>query len=734
MELASQQAESKRFGVRLMNGVPTIFHYSRPLLPVAHFAISMTPKTVEDFDRAGIRFFTFHLNSGSKRLPYPPRTGCYPPQTGDLDEIAGYILKRSPQSYLMPRVLLWGPRDQEAWINEHREESYLSHPSLGSTAWRAEAERHLRELLRHVEASAYCDRVVGYHVGWGTCGEWMYWGWDRPEAVDRSEAILRQFRKWLRRRYRGQAAELQKAWGDLNANFQNAGAPTDEDLRRADLGMFIDPERSHIVPDYYEFLSDLNAELVQYFGKVVKEETQQQALYGIFYGYDIHSNFNDYRLRASAHCGLRRVLEMPEVDFICSPNGYYDRNIGGMDCPQGVTTSVQQRGKVYFNEIDTWTYLSKPDRQMIQSHTWVATPQATREVLRRNFCQALVEGYAMWWMTNQPNGFWYSAPQILDDLRHMAEIYCFGLNTNRQSIAEVALVLDDRSPFYLKLESNQNVMNPCVFSQFFELRRMGTPYNTYLLDDVVAGSVPRHKLYVFLNGFAVSESARDALQEVFRRDHASVAWVYAPGLISNRIDLDNIEKLIGICVRADQGPGPLDLQICNDQHMATRALGKGFDFRSNLRVINSWQAPQPSHVVSSPLFFADDPDAITLGLLTANNKPGYAVKQVDGWQSFYQGAAPAPAAVWREMARYSGIQILDEETDVLYADRSWLALHTDGQGTRHITLPFRADGVFEVFSKQVIAGATQQFSFEAQHWKTYLFYLGPSSIVPPILR
>jgi hypothetical protein len=732
------QAEPRRFSVQLYKRVPTIFHRLKPILPMAHFALTMTPKVVADFDGAGVHFFTFLINSGPRESPYP--AGSYPLKANSFDEIAGHILRLSADSYLMPRVVLWGPRNEAAWGGEHPGDTYLGHPSIGSTIWKATAEEHLRNLLRHIEASSYADQVIGYHVGWGNSGEWMFWGWNNQDAVDRSPATLHEFREWLRQKYQGQVTALQRGWGDPKVNFQNAGAPTDGDLRHADLGMFIDPQRSRIVPDYYEFLSDRNAELVQYFAKVVKEETKQQALYGVFFGYDIHSNFNDYRLRASAHCNLARVLETPEVDFVCSPNGYFDRNIGGMDCPQGVTTSVQQHGKVYFNEVDTWTYLCPPESPgrcgpfRAENHEWVETPQATREVLRRNFCQSLVEGYALWWMTCQWNAYWYSAPDILENLKHMAEIYRFGLETDRGSIAQVAVVLDDRSNFYLKLDSQQNVMNPCVFSQFFELRRMGTPYTTFLLDDVVTGRVPPHQLYILLNAFAVSEAEREALQKTFQRDRATVAWIYAAGLISKRAAVDNIEKLVGIRVRADLRQGFLNLRITNDHHELTRRLGLGFDFKANLTVINSWAGLEPNPAASSPIFFADDPDATTLGLLMANDKPGYAVKPLKRWQSLYLGAAPAPAAVWREIARYAGAQVLNEEADVLYADRSWLALHTGGPGVRHISLPYRAQGVFEVFSRQEVAGPTQEFSFKAEQWKTYLFYLGQPSRLPAALR
>ncbi len=723
-ELTALPGEVPRFSVVRLHGVPTIYHYSRPILPMAHFALTMTPKAVRDFNGAGIHFFTFHLNTGPATSPYCPRTDCYPLQTGTLDEIAQYTLKENPEGYLMPRVLLWGPRDQVAWDKEHPGESYLDHPSLGSAAWKAAAEADLRRLLRHIEASSYRDRVLGYHVGWGTCGEWMYWGWDQPNALDRSPAILRAFGEWLNTRYRGDLAELRKAWNKPNANFENALAPLEEDLRSADLGMFIDPARTRIVADYYEFLSDLNVELIHYFGKVVKEETKQQALYGVFYGYDIHSNYDDFRLRASAHCGLKRLLGMSEVDFICSPNGYYDRNIGGMDCPQGVLASPQLHGKVYFNEVDNLTYLSHLPESG-ESHLRVENPRDTREVLRRSFCQSLVEGCALWWMTNEANGYWYSVPDILQDLKHMAQIHRFGLETDRESVAQVAVVLDDRSVFYLKLDPEQNVMNSCVFSQFFELRRMGASYSTFTLDDVVSGRVPPHKVYLFLNAFAVSAPEREALHKVLQRDRAVAVWIYAAGLINSGLDLMNIEKLTGIHTGADPVRGSLDLKITDGEHQLTRRLGAGFEFKSNLRKINSWQTPPPENPICSPVFFADDPKASTLGILTANSKPGYAVKSVDEWRSVYMAGAPAPAAAWRELVRCAGAPILNEEPDVLYANRSWLALHTDKAGSRRIKLPFRAEGVYEVFGRKTIAKHTDEFTFEAEHYKTYLFYLGP---------
>jgi len=209
-------------------------------------------------------------------------------------------------------------------------------------------------------------------------------------------------------------------------------------------------------------------------------------------------------------------------------------------------------------------------------------------------------------------------------------------------------------------------------------------------------------------------------------------WVYAAGLIEGGLDLKNIEKLTGIHVGADPVQGSLDLKIIDGEHPLTRRLGKGFDFESNLWKINSWQTTQPQRRPCSPLFFADDATAATVAVLTSNNKPGYAVKSVGGWKSVYMAGAPAPAAAWRELVRYSGSLIMNDEPDVLYANRSWLALHTGGAGLRQIRLPFRAAGIYDVFGRKTLSGPTSEFELEVEKWKTYLFYLGSNNIISAI--
>jgi len=58
-----------------------------------------------------------------------------------------------------------------------------------------------------------------------------------------------------------------------------------------------------------------------------------------------------------------------------------------------------------------------------------------------------------------------------------------------------------------------------------------------------------------------------------------------------------------------------------------------------------------------------------------------------------------------------------------------LALHTDQAGSPRIKLPFRAEGVYDVFESTSIAQQTSEFPFEAECYKAYLFYLGSEGCI-----
>ena len=127
----------------------------------------------------------------------------------------------------------------------------------------------LRQLIKHIEASPYADRVIGYHLASGTTEEWMMWGANENQWVDYSPACLKAFRRWLAETY-GSDQRLRKAWANPAVTLATAAIPTRSRRESARQGWLRDPAAEADVIDFYRFNSDLVAGTIGHFAKAVK--------------------------------------------------------------------------------------------------------------------------------------------------------------------------------------------------------------------------------------------------------------------------------------------------------------------------------------------------------------------------------------------------------------------------------------------------------------------------------
>ena len=76
-----------------------------------------------------------------------------------------------------------------------------------------------------------------------------------------------------------------------------------------------------------------------------------------FYGYvfEFGAIVNDPS--TSGHYALRRVLNCPDIDVLCSPISYFDRGLGQSGPAMTAAESVALAGKMWLSEDDTRTYL-----------------------------------------------------------------------------------------------------------------------------------------------------------------------------------------------------------------------------------------------------------------------------------------------------------------------------------------------------------------------------------------
>ena len=712
--------------VKPHNGSPALWLDGKPVFPAINWVSGPTPDKWDFVEQArksaatGIHIYAFDVGKGTEWI------GPGPGHTGDLDLSTvearfARVVEADPAALFHLRIYL-EPGHGDWWEKAHPGECEIlsdgrrNGMSFASRVWRDGAKEFLRAYIAHFRKIGLFDRIIAYQVGAGHTGEWvkgessMY-----APCGDYSEPMRRYFREWLTGRYRGDVAALRAAWRHApSVTFETAAVPAAERQLEARMYTFRDPAAEQDVIDYFAALAELCADAVIDLCRTVKEATGGNRLAGAFYGYLLDlawnggffkerpdSDFSTYQ--RSGHLGLSKVLVSPHVDFLVSPYSYGFRGMGGDSPSMLPAESVRLHGKLLLIEDDTRTHSDSTDPNYGQ----VKTFDDSRAILRRNLAHFLTHGEGAWW------ALWKVDPvkeprfeRLLRELRQWGDT---SMNYDRSSASEIAVLLDDESFFYETCRYNLDI--PLIFQQrLWGLPRLGAPFDVFLLDDFLAGKLPAYKLYVFLNPFRLDGARRRALSKELKRDGRTALWIYAPGFIKELPGLENMEELTGIRFGLGEQPwGPL-IHITDFGHPITRDLGRDTAWGTNSKL--------------APIFHVDDPDARVLGEVVysqGNCRPGFAAKELPAWRSVYSAAPNLPADVLRAIARWAGVHIYNDDGDVLYANRSFLGVHTLAGGERTIRLPRRAPGVADLLAGKVIDRNTAEIRVVLEPRSTALY-------------
>ena len=431
------------------------------------------------------------------------------------------VLAANPQALLLPRISCNAP----AWWREaHPADDMIwdsgprwGYPVVASPDYRRDAAERLAALVTHLEAK-FGANMAGYHPCGHNTDEWFYqetWG---AALNGYAQGDLRAWRQWLQERYTNDAA-LRTAWRDPQVTIASAQVPTPAAQRAAPAGVLRDPVLERSVIDFTEFQQQAMADCVCTLAHAVRQATQGRKLVVFFYGYVFEFGAVANGPGTSGHYALRRVLECPDIDVLCSPISYFDRGPGQSAPAMTAAESVALAGKMWLFEDDARTYLSAKD----SGYDRVETLAETNAELLRNTGQCAVRNFATWWMdlgqvagsTTRgcgPN----AAARALDDPL---------LAKPRPFRPDVAAVLDESS--MLRVAAGGAIVTvPGVYHARQPLGRMGAPYGQYLQDDVVAGKV-KAKIYVLLTPWCLTADQRTKL--LAATHGCTRIWCYAPG-------------------------------------------------------------------------------------------------------------------------------------------------------------------------------------------------------------
>ncbi len=597
---------------------------------------------------AGVNFVSFPIG-----LPWP-RPG-EPADWHGPDIACKAVLSANPRALLLPRI----PMDPPAWWRQAHpayqmewEKGRRDKAVVASPQYRQDAARQLTALVEHLE-SEFGDHIAGYHPCGQNTGEWFYESsWEAPIS-GYAPADIAAWRQWLKQRYRTDAA-LQRAWSSTTT-FDSAPVPSPAARHGSPAGIFRDPLAERPLIDFAEFQQRAMADCVCTLAHAVRVASQGRKLVLFFYGYGFEFGALPNGPAVSGHYALRRVLDCPDIDVLCSPISYFDRGLGGTAPAMSAAESVALAHKMWLNEDDTHTYLASGNPPGAQAH--VTTVAGTNRELLRSLAQAACRHFGTWWMDLGATG-WFNDPRLWLQMARMNSVDQAFLTQPVPFRPEVAAVLDERSMCWLAADGAR-VTRPGIYEARAALGRMGAPYGQYLLDDVLAGRV-RAKLFVFLNAWNLSAEQRTRLAKATRG--ATCLWSYASGYFDgDRSSFQAMRQLTGFTFKSAEAQPAWATPTAAGRRLS---LQQAFGVHDQIRPLLAVAADDDDEVL------ATYPDGAT----------AVALRRGREGVSLFVGVPRITSELLRLAAREARVHLFAQTDCSVYANGPFLALHATEAG------------------------------------------------------
>ncbi|MBQ6535100.1 MAG: beta-galactosidase, partial [Opitutales bacterium] len=481
-----------------------------------------------------------------------------------FDKIFSEVLAANPNAKIIPRL---GANAPAWWLDRHPDllmrnsDGTLTtrtsrgnytfvqkFASISSREFREASKNNMRRTIEFLEEH-YGKHIAGYHPGGASTGEWLY---EQPQAgalAGYDAATLAAWREWLSKKY-GTAEALQKAWGKSGVSPETAEVPTYEE-RACATGQIIDPAALQNVADFNLFLNEEMAGIAIEFGKVVREATRGKKLSLAFYGYAFELAGTPAPA-LKGHYAFRKVLESPYIDIVCAPISYLNRGKGGVKNSMGAVESCMLAEKVWLDEDDNRTYLTRNSGSILLNYDpKQQTQKDSIDVMRRNLAQEIIRNTPSWWMDLFGTG-WYEDAEIWKQIELTKKAETDMLARPHFFEPQVGLVYDEASVCYMGKNSHRTLA-PLMIATFKNMHYTAIPFGQYMLEDILEARA-NPKLNIFLNAVALSKEQREKMRAAAERSSCIYTWAtgYAD-TTARKLSLEAVEEATGFKVKLLKG-------------------------------------------------------------------------------------------------------------------------------------------------------------------------------------
>ena len=622
--------------------------------PAAFRSFRPTPANILQFYNSGVRLFQMIVSGRKNALGV--KYSLFGETWVDseqydfsaFDKQMEMFIRIAPDGYFCVMIQL----DAREWFIE-KNKCPDSFRSFGKACfyeqWKKAAAAYLKAFIEYAEEK-YGDKIFSYSFSAGWATEWFTR--DMGEYDEKKEEYFKGYLK-----------------------DKNAKIPSESDINRID-DEFL-REKKSVISKYFKFSAENTAETICYFAKKAQEVLQHKKIIGLFYGYMLTDSIKHNRWGTAMY---ERVWQCKDIDMIFSPAAYRQfRLTENPAAYQVAVDSININNKLYMHEIDHRTHLAKfPLENGLIIQDGYDTEEETIMVLRRELCQMLQKGSALWWFDFF--GGYYFTENYDKEIKKAVQIIEKMNTIPRKSISEVAVFYDSES--FIHINGNLGIKEDYVHNIICEIAKSGVLYDIYNLNDINKVDMKQYKMIVFLGAFNIKP---DIEQEI-KMSEAYKVWIHAPMYENNR-DINDVCEIVGMELSEMVGCDKVTFGDCS------------FGFSNEVK----------------PIFEVKNADKV-LANYSGSDKVAIAIKN----RNIYSAVGNVPYQVWHEFEKISGVHIYNKDGVAVYGDSRFIAMQNPFSQKCELNLPANRC-CLELFDDKKYNSDKCVLQYEAKKGETKLF-------------